>query len=941
MRFNFKKIAAIGASVLLAGMTTAFAAATPFPAPFVQNGAASNVAIVYGTGAGVSPLDVVQAGNIQTNLQSYLTGTSGGVVTTTNGAVEALDQGGSNKIWLNTTLTTAKTAYTSSDFPTLLGTTTFGGNVAATTTQTITLGPGTISTTSSGSADNSGKVEFSKMPTSAYNPSVGLSIGVNNFSNYLYNATIAFSQPINFTASSSQGIPITLFGNQYVVGTMAAGSSSLLLYSSAQTVNLAQGNSTTVSISGVSHTIALNAVSSTQVQLTVDGVAGTLSIGTPQLINGVNVATTSVFPSSGTATGSATILLGANQITMTSGSAVQVGTSNTAIQGTLVYFTGTLSALTGITVQVEAPISTNATLLAGQKFTDPVFGSFQITNAGLSNPLNGTTQRDTITITPSGQVATLGFTDLMGYNASVPFAYNDTNRFSSVNLTYGGATYISPIYPYEMANLSVNGGLSPIVITGTGSSGQLEGHMIQLQSVYNVVHASSSDTNYTSDYIQLYDLVTGQSYNLKGQGITSLSGATNGTTYTTFTLDGKTYTAYFENSSWAEIRYTGDSGVPSSGAYLLYPAISTQNHGQIQLYEPLNLTLSNIDGNLNNVTTLDLPYGGGVTAVTFTPITVSGAAAMNLTNYTVSITGGTGTVDGSAYLWISANNSNAFASANQTVFVTVGSSKASNLTYEFMADPSNSTNRTDVYLIEPGTASTIVNTTAVNLIEGRDVNSNYNTFVTTLAGIASTSGGTLGVSNVYSTSTTNYTTTLYSDSNQNVWVDYWGTQVTKNADSSSSPFATITYPLNQVYEQLYIGSLGSSVTSGSSSTSGALQLGQVLVKDSQVSSVMNDNLIVVGGSCINSAAATLVGGAYCGSAWTQATGVGSGQFLIQTYNNSVLNAPQYVALLVAGYDAPDTQNAATYLTTQKPDMTMGNKYIGTTSTSAQLQVASH
>ena len=77
MRFNFKKIAAIGASVLLAGMTSGFAAAAAFPAPFVQNGVA-NVAIVYGTGAGVSPLDVVQAGNIQSALQTYVGTTSSG-----------------------------------------------------------------------------------------------------------------------------------------------------------------------------------------------------------------------------------------------------------------------------------------------------------------------------------------------------------------------------------------------------------------------------------------------------------------------------------------------------------------------------------------------------------------------------------------------------------------------------------------------------------------------------------------------------------------------------------------------------------------------------------------------------------------------------------------------------------------------------------------------
>ena len=71
MKFNFRKISAMAASALVAGMSIGVAAAANYPAPFVQGGAA-NVAIVYGTGSGVSNLDLVQAGNIQSNLQSQM-----------------------------------------------------------------------------------------------------------------------------------------------------------------------------------------------------------------------------------------------------------------------------------------------------------------------------------------------------------------------------------------------------------------------------------------------------------------------------------------------------------------------------------------------------------------------------------------------------------------------------------------------------------------------------------------------------------------------------------------------------------------------------------------------------------------------------------------------------------------------------------------------------
>ena len=93
--------------------------------------------------------------------------------------------------------------------------------------------------------------------------------------------------------------------------------------------------------------------------------------------------------------------------------------------------------------------------------------------------------------------------------------------------------------------------------------------------------------------------------------------------------------------------------------------------------------------------------------------------------------------------------------------------------------------------------------------------------------------------------------------------------------------------------------------------------GAVLVKDTEVSSVATKNLIIVGGSCINSAAATLVGGAFCGSAWTDATSAGSGQFVVKAYPDSTLTSA--LAMLVAGYEAADTQAASTYVRTQTFD----------------------
>ncbi|MBU2615948.1 MAG: hypothetical protein KKC19_02485, partial [Nanoarchaeota archaeon] len=144
--------------------------------------------------------------------------------------------------------------------------------------------------------------------------------------------------------------------------------------------------------------------------------------------------------------------------------------------------------------------------------------------------------------------------------------------------------------------------------------------------------------------------------------------------------------------------------------------------------------------------------------------------------------------------------------------------------------------------------------------------------------------------------------------------------------------ATLTYPTSQVYSKIYFDSIGSSTTDKP-------QLGSVLVTDAEVTSVQSKNLVVVGGSCVNSVAASLVGGAYCGSAWTSATKIGTGQFLIQSYNNPYTSGK--VALLVAGYERENTVDASTYLR-NKPqgeiDTTVGKKYVGTSGTQATLTV---
>ncbi len=112
-------------------------------------------------------------------------------------------------------------------------------------------------------------------------------------------------------------------------------------------------------------------------------------------------------------------------------------------------------------------------------------------------------------------------------------------------------------------------------------------------------------------------------------------------------------------------------------------------------------------------------------------------------------------------------------------------------------------------------------------------------------------------------------------------------------------------PSEQVYAEVSVLGQGIELVDGD-----VPQFGSIIVKDTEVNSVSDKNLIVVGGSCINSVAAQLLGLPVntCGEAFTQSTGIGTGQYLIKEYTSPYND--QKIAILVAGYEASDTTTGA-------------------------------
>jgi hypothetical protein len=144
----------------------------------------------------------------------------------------------------------------------------------------------------------------------------------------------------------------------------------------------------------------------------------------------------------------------------------------------------------------------------------------------------------------------------------------------------------------------------------------------------------------------------------------------------------------------------------------------------------------------------------------------------------------------------------------------------------------------------------------------------------------------------------------------------------KSGDSNDF---TLKYYGGEVTADVYVTPADATVTSSES--------GVAILDDS--ASVSGKNVVVVGGSAINAIAANLLGSAYRGPAFTEATGVGAGEFLIETFAYG-----GKVALLVAGYEAADTKKAADYLVNMggNVDVVEGNKYTGSSATEATLAV---
>ena len=876
MKFNFRKIAAIASSALMVGMTAGVAAAANYPAPFVV-GSSSDVAIVYGTGTGVSSLDIIQAGNIQTNLQSSLGITTGSSTTEFDGESAQL-WSGSDRIYFEDQLGDGGvTQLTKDDFPTILADGTFDNGASNDYSQRIIIGD-----------TDYPKFTFSDSSSDLTDPALIIDLSTST-TTPVYSLVVDFDSATNVTGSNAYGEKITLFGKEYTISSNTD-DDELVLFQSSETIGLSIGGSDptsqTVTVDGATYTVELTGASDTAATIKVTDSTGTssskeISEDTSRKVQGIDIAVDLADEDTATNRLTAQLIVGANEILLKSGDEVKVGSDRTRIDGTEVTLTGaTNQVLTQIRINVTADDNDVDHLAVGDSFIDPVFGAVKLSFTGIndgpdlsSGESDTNTARSKIEILKDTTAALqVKMTDQNGETATIPFAYDDTNPVLADKDN-------RQIFVIEGYNLTSSEDEHYVVLNSGGeyvAMGQIK--------TFDAASASAVD-------LTIQDVFSGDNIvDWDDQTVSSTK---------TFTYKGKTFTVTRSDVGLA----ITDSDSTKKAVYPFIELFNGYDH-RVAFTEDVDV-LTNADNSAD--TTFTMPTGD--IAVTLTDdatvdciiaFTANGGDTLTLDKTTTNSGEITqGTVD-YVFTYVDSNDADSICTA-------VNLTSAVDLTQT------------------TGGADT---TAALLIVEDKDAtNSDAKEAVYIRVDDTGTSSNYLQVLTPIFTDTE--VSATFDNADLAGTFDAFGTYTLMNS-APDQDVIEVTLPKTQMYAQVYMAEEGATITGGSTGGS----LGEVLVKDREVSSVSTKNLIVVGGSCINSAAATLLGGAYCTSDFTSKTGVGSGQYLIKSFSSSTLTNAGKIALLVAGYDVADTVNAAKYLTTQTVDTS--KEYKGTSGTSATI-----
>jgi len=378
---NVRKVLAGSLAAITAGATLAFGVFGAGLGDYVVAGTnkITSPIIVIGDPAAPSAdfaKDVLGAADIAAAVAGYAT-----TKTSVGGSISTAVSGGADlsttntKLYLGSAINSAKSTLTNQDSG--LSTVLASGGVYDDSgteykyNQYIAVGASTVNFgTSDGDIDE---------PTLYINAGTSTAAPV-------YTARVVFSKALNISSSDVKSQMITLFGNEYTIGSEST-NTALYLYGGAQKNTVSEGETATITVSGSDHTVKVVGVSSTTVAvIEVDGVSKEVTEGTSYTINGdkgkIDVYVDAVYYfGKESQVSSVRLSLGAAKIKLENGNAVKTGTELETVDGTLVTLTG--APLSKLEVAVAMKDSDTDHVAEGTPFTDPVFGSFKVAFGGI------------------------------------------------------------------------------------------------------------------------------------------------------------------------------------------------------------------------------------------------------------------------------------------------------------------------------------------------------------------------------------------------------------------------------------------------------------------------------------------------------------------------------------------------------------------------------
>jgi len=680
---------------------------------------------------------------------------------------------------------------------------------------------------------------------------------------------ITFSPAINFTDSEVKGNSMTLFGVPFTIAGETT-ESKLVLYKASTEISLQRNESTTVTINGVEYTIRIIGFNpdNDEVVVEVNGVSDDIVEGNSKKINDLQVYAKSVTSWSLGAEGVATLLVGSEKIVLQNGDEVRVGDNEEPIDGTYVKFNdgssdSVVDELSSITISVAMEDSASDYIAKGSEFKDPVFGTFKVAFAGVSSELEGE-DRDLITLTHDGTYR--GYITVKGKDGKIYFVKGSDSANNTFTLTNEKDEDV-----YLVEGDSNGAEVDQYDTIFINPSDHRYGRILMVTDI---------DIDSTNGKVELTDVLTNEKFTSQKGNFSAVGNILD------LYIDGKTYKVNLTDTTNEKIKIWYNDSIT-----VVYPTIQLPNGELLAITKP-DLQIGD---DLSSATIYKVPTGY---------IKITPNATGNVANISVSTDGTSFTLDASD---VSGDEEVIVGKGEYIINIGAGASNTVDVTISLDSDfGSGSTSEVTV--------------PAVMIVEEDDINKEGHVIIVKVA------DGTSGDSKTYASYTlptkwtsyypsSKYASAGTSSDDVTAYLDYYGTYMKVDATDDDHTKVYIYYPDNQLTFDVLIAEEQVTITTGTGEATGCVELGDVTYADTEVegnTEILGKNLVVIGGSAVNKIAAQLLGVDFptYGSE-LNLEGFGEGKAYVKMYDNPWGTGK--VALLIMGWEGPDTKGAANQL----------------------------